>query len=90
MAEIVIFPRRILWGDMLLKDAIEIKRRTLDKEMTAARIEKELEQVWALLRRGPATAKEITAATGLTNSVALHRARAVGGVWDGESRRWRL
>ncbi len=75
---------------MLLKEALAIKRRKLDKAMTAARIEKELGQVRAMLMKGPVTTRQITAATGLTDSVARCRVRAVGGVWTQELRCWVL
>jgi hypothetical protein len=59
------------------------KRRKLDREKTAARIEREL-------TAGPVTTKQITATVGLSDSLARRRARAVGGVWDAQALRWRI
>jgi|GEM_PF-6391299 len=75
---------------MLLKDALVIKRRIVDKATTAARIEKERRQVRAMLMKGGVTTKQIIAATCLSDSVARCRAREVGGRWVQERRCWVL
>jgi hypothetical protein len=66
------------------------KRRKLDRERTAARIEREMAQVKGMLTAGPVTTKQIIATTGLSDSLARCRARAVGAVWDAQALRWRI
>ena len=57
---------------MPFKDALATKRRKLDRERTAARIERELSQVRAILMEGPVTTKEISEAIGVSSSHSMY------------------
>lgn len=57
---------------MPFKDALATKRRKLDRERTAARIERELSQVRAMLMEGPVTTKEISEAIGVSSSHSMY------------------
>jgi hypothetical protein len=78
---------------MPFKDALATKRRKLDRERTAARIERELSQVLAVLReKGTARTGEIARATCLTPSCARARLKQLGGkvARDAIIGRWKM